>query len=201
MSRALLSSGRVNLTLRGLLFMRSAAGLLIATVLLGSAALTGGGAFAANEAGDVTKRGAQPEVPAVQPLPEPDGSAEAVFRDSDMFGSWARDCGGPASLANPHVSVTTPSAGLVLENDDVGPDYAPNRYSVLSARRLPGTWIEVKVIFRPGAAGEERQTLVFDVHDGTRRTIFNRVDGGEVRVRDGVVLPSKIKTPVLRKCG
>lgn len=177
--------------------MRSAAVFLIIAAFIAPAGLS----HATNEAGNSARRGAQPEVPAIQPLPEPSDATEVVFRDVGMFGTWARDCGRPASLDNPHVSVSSPSAGLVLENNDVGPDYAPNRYSVLSARKLPGTWIEVNVIFRPGAPGEERQTLVFEMRDGTRRTIFNRVDGGEVRVRNGVVLSRGIKTPVLRKCG
>jgi hypothetical protein len=153
---------------------------------------------------DVTDRDAraQPKVPAAKPLPLPESgdSAESVFREIGMFGTWATDCGRPASLDNPYVSVTTPSAGLVLENNDVGPEYAANRYSVLSARRLPRRQLEVNVIFRPGAPGEERQTLVFHMGKGTRRTIFNRVDGGEVRVKNGVVLSRGIKTPVLRKC-
>ena len=42
----------------------------------------------------------------------------------------------PATPANPHVSITTPSAGLVLEDHDLGPDFAVNRYSVLSAERI-----------------------------------------------------------------
>lgn len=124
-----------------------------------------------------------------------------VFRSFGLFGTWAADCGRPASPDNPHVHITAPSAGLVLENNDVGPDYAANRYSVLSARRLSADRLEVAVIFRPGAPGEERQTLIFAVGKGTRRTMYNRVEGGAVRVRNGVVLTLGIKTPVLKKCG
>ena len=39
----------------------------------------------------------------------------------------------PATPSNPHVSITTPSAGLVLEDHDLGPDFSVNRYSMLSA--------------------------------------------------------------------
>ena len=124
-----------------------------------------------------------------------------VFRSFDLFGTWATDCGRPASPDNPYVNITTPAAGLVLENNEVGPGYAANRYSVLSARRLSKSRLEVTVIFRPGAVGEERQLLIFAVRNGTRRTIYNRVEGGAVRVRNGIVLSLGIKTPVLRKCG
>ncbi|MCF8476752.1 MAG: hypothetical protein K9G60_06955 [Pseudolabrys sp.] len=126
---------------------------------------------------------------------------EDVFRGFGLFGTWAADCGRPPSPDNPYVNVTTPSAGLVLENNDVGPGYAANRYSVLSARGLSADRMAVTVIFRPGAPGEERQTLVFAVGNGTRRTLYNRVEGGAVRVRNGIVLALGIETPVLRKCG
>ena len=120
--------------------------------------------------------------------PSKETTVADVFHSFGLFGTWAADCGRPPSPDNPHVSVTTPSAGLVLENNDVGPGYAANRYSVLSANRLSYSRLEVTVIFRPGDEGEERQTLVFEIRKGTRRTIYNRVDGGAVRVSNGVVL-------------
>lgn len=189
--------------------MRGAAVFLILAALIGPAAAKTTGmsnvTLAANETGAVTAHdgagGATPDVSAARPLPETGSTAETVFREVGMFGTWAADCGRPASLDNPHVDVTAPGAGLVLENNDVGPDYAANRYSVLMARQMPGHRVEVDVIFRPGAPGEERQTLVFEVHDGTRRTMFNRVEGGDIRVRHGIVLSRGIKTPMLRKCG
>jgi hypothetical protein len=141
--------------------------------------------------------------PASDAVRVPSGAppVDDVFRSFDLFGAWAADCGRPASPDNPYVSITLPSAGLVLENNDVGPGYAANRYSVLSARGLSASRLEVAVIFRPGAPGEERQTLIFAVGKGTRRTMYNRVEGGAVRVRNGVVLALGIKTPVLKKCG
>lgn len=129
-----------------------------------------------------------------------DNAVEDVFRAFDLFGNWAPDCGQDASPENPHVSVTAPSAGLVLENNDVGPGFAANRYSVLTAKRIAADRLEVKVIFRPGEPGEERQTLVLLVGKGTRRTLFNRVEGGAIRVRHGIALASGAKTPVLKKC-
>ena len=130
-----------------------------------------------------------------------DSAVEDVFRAFDLFGNWAPDCDKEASPANPHVSITTPSAGLVLENNDVGPGFAANRYSVLVAKRLAADRLEVKVIFMPGAQGEQRQTLVLVVRNGTRRTMFNRVEGGPIRVRHGIAIASGARTPVLRKCG
>jgi len=159
---------------------------------------------AANEPGNVNPLdavGATPIAPAISPLPTSDNSAESVLRDVGMFGTWASDCQRPASLDNPHVIVSSPGGGVVLETSDVGPDYAANRYSVLTARRLSASQVEVGVIFRPGVPGEERQTLVLEMGKGTRRTMINRIEGGEIRVRHGVVLSSGVKTPVLKKCG
>ena len=127
-------------------------------------------------------------------------SIEEVFQQFGLLGDWAADCKQPASPANPHVSITAPSPGLVLENHDLGPDYATNRYSVLSAERLSATQLAVEVIFQPGREGEERQKLIFLIHGHTRRTMINQPDGGAVRVKDGIALAHGTKTPLLRKC-
>jgi len=127
-------------------------------------------------------------------------STEELFQEFGLFGIWAADCQQAASPANPHVSITSPSAGLVLENHDIGPVYAINRYSVLAAERLSAERLSVDVIFQPGAEGEERQKLVFRIRDGTRRTLFNQPDGGAARVKDGVAVANRGRTPLLRKC-
>jgi hypothetical protein len=126
---------------------------------------------------------------------------EELFNGFGLFGNWAADCKQPATPANPHVSISLPSPGLVLEDHDLGPDFAVNRYSVLSAERISPTSLSVEVIFQPGGENEERQKLVFLVRDGTRRTMFNQVEGGPVRVKDGVALAHGRRTPLLRKCG
>lgn len=127
--------------------------------------------------------------------------AEAVFRSFDLFGTWAIDCGRPPTPANPYVIITAPGGGVVLETTDSGPGYAANRYSALEARRLSHDRLEATVIFRPGTPDEERQLLVFQVRHGTRRTMYNRVLGGDVRVRNGIALAGGVKMPTLKKCG
>ena len=125
---------------------------------------------------------------------------DVLFQQFGLFGTWASDCRQPASPANPHVSITTPSPGLVSETHDLGRDYAVNHYSILSAERLSAEQLSVAVIFQPGTETEERQNLVFRVREGTRRTLFNQPDGGAVRVKDGIELAHGSKTPVLNKC-
>ena len=127
-------------------------------------------------------------------------SVEDQFKQFDLFGHWAVDCSQPAAPANPHVSITMPSEGVVLEEHDLGTDSDRNFYSVQAAARVSQTRLSVEVIFQPGGQGSERQKLMFVVRKGTRRTMFNQPEGGEVRVKDGVVLAAGIKTPVLRKC-
>lgn len=127
-------------------------------------------------------------------------SVEKVFQEFGLFGTWATDCDSPATPGNPHVSISTPSAGLVLEDHDLGPDFAVNRYSVLSAEPVSETSVSVQVIFQPGTKVEERQKLIFSVNNNTRRTIFNQSDAGAIRVKDGIAVARGSKTPLLRKC-
>lgn len=126
--------------------------------------------------------------------------ADVLFQEFALFGTWAADCKAAASPSNPHVSITTPAPGVVLEEHDLGPNYAINRYSMVSAERLSAQELSVETIFQPGTEVEERQKLVFLAHDGTRRTMFNQPDNGPVRVKDGIVLARDTPTPVLHKC-
>jgi hypothetical protein len=125
---------------------------------------------------------------------------DTLFQEFGLFGTWAPDCAQVATPANPHVSITRPSPGLVQEEHNLGPNYAVNHYSMLSAERLSPDDLSVEVIFQPGTETEERQKLVFRVRKDTRRTMFNQPDNGPVRVKDGIVLARGAKTPVLNKC-
>lgn len=127
-------------------------------------------------------------------------AVEELFQQFGLFGTWAADCRQPATPSNPHVRISTPTSGLVIEEHDLGPDFALNRYSVLSAERVAPERLAVEVIFQPGNEGEERQKLVFLIRNDTRRTLFNQADGGPVRVQDGVALARHTKTQLLHKC-
>ena len=130
---------------------------------------------------------------------EPATTAE-VFRQFGLFGTWAVDCGRPASPANPYVSDILQEAGAVVEEHHLGPNYAVNRYRVLLATRLSATRVALEVIFQPGSEAARQQKLIMHVSKERRRTLFNQSQGGEVRVRDGVVLAVGVKTPTLAKC-
>ncbi|HEX3709849.1 MAG TPA: hypothetical protein VHV56_08170 [Pseudolabrys sp.] len=123
-----------------------------------------------------------------------------VFHAFGLFGAWAGDCAAQASPANPHVSISEPATGLVLETHDLGEPYAKNRYTVLTATKVSPTELSVEVIFQSGFGPQERQKLVFRVRGDTRRTMFNQPEGGPVRVRGGIALARGVKTPVLHKC-
>ncbi len=127
-------------------------------------------------------------------------SVEELFRQFDLFGNWAIDCGEPAASANPHVAITMPGDGQVQEEHDLGAEFALNRYSIEKAARLSPERLAIEVLFQPEGAEPQRQRLVLLVRKGTRRTMFNQPDGGEVRVKDGIALARHVKTPVLKKC-
>lgn len=130
-----------------------------------------------------------------------DSSAEELFRQFDLLGNWAIDCEQPAAPANPHVRILISSPGTVLEEHDLGAEFAVNHYSIMSATRLSPERLSVEVNFRPSDGEEQRQKLILLVRKATRRTMFNQPEGGEVRVKDGIALGHGVKTPVLRKCG
>lgn len=75
---------------------------------------------------------------------------DALFQQFGLIGTWASDCKQPASPVNPHVSTVTPGPGLVLESQNLGPDYAINRYSMLTAERISPDELSVQAIFQPG---------------------------------------------------
>jgi hypothetical protein len=136
----------------------------------------------------------------IMPAAASETSVDELFHAFWLFGTWAPDCKRAASPENPHVSITTPSAGQVLEEHDLGDGVAINRYKMLSAELLSDDLLSVRTIFQPGTAEERHEQLIFRIRGGTRRTLFNRPDGGEVRVKDGVVLSNESKTPLLHKC-
>lgn len=127
-------------------------------------------------------------------------SADLLFQQFGLFGTWAIDCQQPALPANPHVSITTPSVGQVQEDHDLGPNFAINHYSIVSAEQGSAEQLSVAVIFQPGVEDEERQKLTFLIRKNTRRTIFNQPDGGAVRVKDGIALAHGSQTPALKRC-
>ncbi len=133
-------------------------------------------------------------------VPDEGPPPEQVFRQFGLFGAWAGDCAAPASPDNPHVAISELAPGVILEEHDIGPDNVINRYSVLTATRLSDTLLSVEMLFHPGQENEERQLLTFQVRDGTRRTMFNQVENGPARVKDGIALWNGSKTPLLHKC-
>jgi hypothetical protein len=125
---------------------------------------------------------------------------EAVLRDAGLFGTWAVDCNGNATPANPHVSILL-DGGSVVERHELGGDYEVNNYRVIAAERLSKTRVSLDVLFKPGSDREQEQHLVLSVEKNTRRTMFNGIVGGPVVVKNGVVAAHGVKTPVLKKCG
>ncbi len=123
-----------------------------------------------------------------------------TLQNYGLFGRWAIDCSAPAAIANPHVRDTLESNGQVLERHDLGADTEGNFYRIVAAKKQSATRLSLSVIFQPGSLDAERQKLEYLVRDGTRRTMANQPEKGDMRVRDGFVLGAGIETPVLKKC-
>jgi hypothetical protein len=128
-------------------------------------------------------------------------TVSAAFEHYRLFGEWAVNCGAAASPSNPHVLVTRPTDDIVVERHDLGPGYAVNTYRMLAAESVSPTRLSVEALFQPEGQTEQRQQLVFSVQGKTRRTLFTKVDGGPVRVKDGMAVGYGVKTPRLEKCG
>lgn len=141
-----------------------------------------------------------PPPPAAAELKPAEPGVIELFREFALFGTFAPECGQPPAPTNPHVSVRQQDGNLVIEAHDVGPEYATNLYGVRAAKRLGKDRLEIKVVFAPSVEVEEFQTLELQVAKGTRRTLFNRVDGGAVRVKRGIALANRSKTPLLKRC-
>ena len=140
-------------------------------------------------------------------LAPPDKDVEAtdpavveLLQSHELFGTFAADCSRPAAPTNPHVRVSQEPGGMVIEAHDVGLKYTNNLYSVRAARRVAADRLDLKVVFVPGTQAEQYQTMELIVGKGTRRTMFNRVDNGPVRVQRGVALANGSRTPLLKKC-
>jgi hypothetical protein len=127
-------------------------------------------------------------------------SAEQLFRQFDLFGTWATICAFPESATNPYVKITEPSPGVIMEEHHLGSEYSVNHYKILSAEKQSDTRLAVEVIFNPGEGDEERQTLVWEIRGKTRRTLSNQGDKGPLRVQEGAALPHGVTTPLLQKC-
>lgn len=123
-----------------------------------------------------------------------------LLQSHELFGTFASDCSRPPAPTNPHVRVSREPGGMVIEAHDVGLKYTNNFYSVRAARRIAADRLELKVVFVPGTKAEEYQTMELVVGKGTRRTMFNRVDNGRVRVQRGIAVANGSKTPLLKKC-
>jgi hypothetical protein len=127
-------------------------------------------------------------------------SAERLFHEFGLFGVWATDCAAAPSIDNPHVSVGMPQPGAVLEQHDFGPDYEPNRYVIVAARRLRDRRLALDALFEQDDAEPQRQLIIMHVENHTRRTMFTGTGHESPRVLNGIATATGTPTPVLKKC-
>ena len=128
------------------------------------------------------------------------GDVVSLFNEFGLFGVWAVDCAGAASPGNPHVSVSMPKAGRVLERHDFGADFEANRYAIVAARKVAGHRLALDALFAQGAAEPQRQLIIVSVTKEGRRTMFTGSVDEPPRVKDGIATATGTATPLLKKC-
>jgi hypothetical protein len=136
----------------------------------------------------------------VAPAASKPSTMVGVLQEFDLFGTWASDCDADASVTNPRVSVTMKEPDQVVERHDFGPGYEPNRYRILSARRLDKDRLAIETLFEQEGSGPQLQRIVMRFDNGGRRTILTVPKGEEPRVVNGIAVASGLPTPRLRKC-
>ena len=124
-----------------------------------------------------------------------------LFEQFGLFGSWAARCDKEPSLDNVRATISRQETDNVIEDDDPGQGYQVNRYTIVKAKKVADDQLSVEVVYRPNTKEEQRQEQIWLVRDGSWRTMMNKPKGERARVKNGVVVGTTIKTPVLRKCG
>jgi len=128
-------------------------------------------------------------------------SVAELFSQFGLFGIWAINCDSEPAIDNPRATLLRPPpSGPVVENDDTGPGTYVNHYIIIAARRLGDDTLSVKVLYRTGPGHQQLQDQVWRVRDNGWRTLFNKPKGEPARVKDGIVVGSGGKTPVLHRC-
>jgi len=121
-----------------------------------------------------------------------------LLRDFGFTGSWAPDCNAPPGPGNSLRTITVDPQGFTRFKEELGKDFMPNEYLVLSARRIDPNRIEIRVEFAKRAMQD--LTMVREGNDRLR-TFGNVNLDGTIIVQDGLVLPANGRpTPWMNRC-
>src|SRR5687768_15142174 len=88
-------------------------------------------------------------------------STRRLLSDFGFMGAWSADCAMPPSPSNSRRMTRIGRSGTVTFDEDLGPDYQPNKYVVLSAQRLTRESVTLRIELN----GERVQDLTM-VKDG-----------------------------------
>ncbi len=113
-----------------------------------------------------------------------------------LFGSWAIECGAPASPGNVVQTVGWTGREPVEYSETIGAGAAAKRYRVVSARMPDATTLVMRVLLN--GRFSENLTIAKYGNDAIR-TMTNQAWNGFL-VQNGVILASGRPTPWLRKC-
>lgn len=112
-----------------------------------------------------------------------------------LLGTWALDCGKPASRPNPYLGYFRHGRNLVHRRDfgDVR-----DEHTVTSARILEDGALEIVVDL---AVFGQVRTIVFRKEgEGKKRAVLNRDDAGNYSIKDGKFVANGQPSPVQTRC-
>jgi hypothetical protein len=114
-----------------------------------------------------------------------------------FFGTWAMQCGEPASPENNVRSASIAPTGDPIFTDTLSPHGEPNVYVILSARRAGDDTLVLRIKLN----GRMEQELAMRRAENRIRTFGNRDPrSGAAVVRNGVVKSTGRATPWLTRC-
>lgn len=123
-------------------------------------------------------------------------SPRRILSEFGFMGAWSPECRTAPAPNNSRRTTRIGRSGTVTFEEDLGPDFEPNKYVVRNAQRVGRDAVSIRVELN----GEHVQDLTV-VKDGRRlRTMENVGADGKAVVQNGRVLASNRETPWLTKC-
>ena len=114
-----------------------------------------------------------------------------------LVGTWALDCGKPASSSNGYLSYAADAAGKASHNRDFGDRKDVN--TVEQARVGTGGALELTVSF-PGLSQTRKYTMIMGMDGRIRAKSNSKADGTEPTITNGKFTSNSQDTPWQTRC-
>ena len=117
-----------------------------------------------------------------------------------LIGAWSVDCAAAAGKGTAaQLRYTAKPDGSVFHYRNFGDDSSSDK--VKAARITQEDWLELKVVFREIAVGEQDRTFALKrIRTGVVQAMYNRNAKGEHSVKDGKFTSNGQDTPLQHRC-